>query len=130
MATRNLSFLTTVAVAGTTTVCEFPTGENGIQRIGMTITNGNTGGGNPLDAFSINVRSGKSAVWSTLAGPTTTTDYSSPALPIIRVVGVPTTLAAAATAFILMDCHGISDVQITASAGTGTCPLSVDVSLG
>lgn len=131
MAVRNLSYApVTVAVAGTTTVCQIPTGENNVRRLGLSITNGNAGGGNPLDGFSIDVRSGTGTTWTTIAGPTTATDFSSPASPILRCAGAPVTLAAAATCWILMDVQGISMVRITASADTGTVPLSVEATLG
>lgn len=127
MAVRNLTYTTTVAVAGTTTVCVIPTGENGVQRLGMTVING---AGGALDAFSINVRCGKSTVWNTIAGPTTATDYSTAVAPFIRVVGAPITLAASANAFLLMDVHGIAEVQITASANTTEAPLTIEATLG
>lgn len=127
MATRNFSFSGTAAAASTPVICTIPVGQGGQQRMGIQVTNG---GAAALDAFLLEVEAGNSGVWSTLAGPTTASDFSSPVAPLIRVVGAPVTLAAAATALLLLDTHGLSGVRISASGNAAACAITVKASVG
>ena len=113
MAVRNLSY------AAATTI-SIPTGENGVQRLGIEVSN-NSGGA--LTTFVLSARVGKSTTFITLASDAA--GFSTPVAPLIRTVGAPVTLANGASALILLDCHGLSKVRVVASAA-----VSVEASLG
>jgi hypothetical protein len=82
-----------------------------IQFLGIQVSN-NSGGA--LTTFTVGVRCGHSTAFTTIAS--IAGDYSTPLSPLVRTVGTPVTLANAATAFLLFQCMGIADIQITASA--------------
>jgi len=127
MATRNLSYSGTAADASTTTICTIPTGECGVQRLGLTVTNN---GAVALDAFVISATTGQSTVFTTLASAAGDFVQATIVPPMIRSVGAPVTLAAAGVWFGLLDCHGLSQVRIAASGNAGACAVSVEASLG
>lgn len=147
MARRNQTYTTTIATgAGGTVVATIPTGEaQGSNRMGLAITNN---GANALDALWIKAVVGPASTFVILAGGgsgTTTADFSPatptanppiPQPPIIRCCDAatgltidPTQLAAAATAFILIDTAGIAMIQVRASASVATGSVTVDVSV-
>jgi hypothetical protein len=126
MAVRNLSYTGTAASASTTTICTIPTCENGVQRMGITVTNNDAAAA--LDAFVLSVRTGQSTVFHTIASAAG--DFTSPVAPLVRAVGAPVTLAATASAFLLVDCYGLAEVRIAASGNAAACSVSVEVTLG
>lgn len=125
MAIRNFQYSATAPLATTDRVCVIPTGSDPVQRMGIQVTNS---GANALDAFQVNVRCGSSTAWTTIAS--IAGDFSSPVAPLIRTQGAPVSLAAAATCFILLDCFGIHEVELKASAAVGATTLRIDVTLG
>ena len=126
MATRNLSFGPVTFGGGTTTIAEFSTEQAGCQRAGITVTN-SAGSAAAFAVFQLQVISGKSIVYTIIAS--IAGDFSTPLSPLLRTVGTPVTLAVGATAFLLMDIHGIAQVRIQAQSA-GTSIANVDVSIG
>jgi len=95
-------------------------GGDAAQVLGLQVSN-NSGGA--LTTFTLEVRCGASAGWTTLAS--VAGDFSTPVSPLTRVVGTPVTLANAATALLIMLVQGIHEVKITASAA-----VSIEATLG
>lgn len=151
MALRNLSFTVSAiaTAAGGTVLCTIPTGEaTGENRMGILVTNT---GANAWDAFWLKVRVGNSLSSTSAiiiaggAAGTTTADFSPatptanppiPMPPIIRCCDAttgltidPTQLAAAGSAFILIDTAGIAEVQLRASASVAVGSAQIDVSI-
>ena len=125
MATRNLSYLSVpILAASTSTVCTIPTGENGCQRLGMIITAGDQA----LDVFEVEVSCGKDGPFVQIAAAAGT--YSTAVDPLVRTVGTPATLASAASAFLLINTHGIGAVRIKASSAVANSTISIETSLG
>lgn len=127
MAIRNFQYSATVPLATTDRLCVIPTGSDPVQRMGIQVTNS---GANAFDAFQLNVRCGSSTAWTTLAN-SLATFVTTPVAPLVRAATTdPTALAAAATTFILLDCHGIHEVELKASAAVGASTARIDVTLG
>jgi hypothetical protein len=127
MAVRNKVYSGTAGTS-TTVIAVIPTGENGVQRLGLQILNG----GVALTVLDIAVRVGQSAIWSTLAS--LAADYTDATVkdPMIRCLpsaGLPA-LAGGATAFVLINCYGIHEVRVLAGVAAGTSLVTVYTTVG
>lgn len=67
-----------------------------------------------FDAFAVAAQVAGSPNFVTIAS--IAGDFSTPVSPMVRAVGTPVTLAAGATALLVLDVRGISAVRIQASA--------------
>ena len=111
----------TLLAAGNTTlaVIDVSLGERLVIEVGV-ITQA-------LDAFIVQARVAGSPNYITVASAAG--DYSAPVSPMVRVVGTPVTLAAAATALLIMDVRSFVDVRLQASAAVDGAVATVFASL-
>lgn len=80
-------------------------------------------GSNPLDLFDVYGRTTPSG--NDVKVSTNATDYSNAVYPVLKAIGAPVTLAAAATALVFVDVKGLTKVTLKASSSTGATKLDI-----
>ena len=106
-----------VAVAGLTTILEVQV--QSLSRLFVEILPVT----NALDAFQVQVRANQSGNYITILSAAA--DFTAPAGVLAGASGDLTTLAAAATGWLLMDVFGFESVRLQASANTGVSTVTV-----
>jgi len=109
-----------VTVAGTTTITAVEL--EGQQQMGFGITN--TAGGGALDAFAINFKYHPDGAYFTVANAAAS--FTTPVWPVLNITTDIVTLAAGASAGVVLDVRGVYAVQFTGSAAVNPAIITIE----
>lgn len=97
----------------------------GYSSMGIEVKN--EGATNAFNAFQVQISTGRSATWHTIASQAS--DFSTPAGLMVTAVGAPVTLGTETAAVFIMSVRGVSKVRLRASVASSTTTAGYNVTL-